>query len=369
MMLRQVLFGEIHTFNPTKGMEHLEEGYLPEYSKHISESSNTKINLIFNEEVNVRGEDGEKYTMKIAPNGLNKEIKVLNIDEDKWEMDFNPILKRSILESQTNIIDLKSKYNSLQTKLYKVDEGTLIVREKEQKNDQVILLNLSNQIFNLEAEVTRNKIQSEHGLIYASSLFLSLANNSLGNSEGLRLKQLIRLTQNRVDNKYGSVDYDKALYLVLSPEIMDEVNIEVELYLKALYQEGKILSNGELIISLWDVYQEEIATSKNRANAELRVLNSYLVARKNNTILSEPALFIVPKNSMKATLKRINPNPYHFLFKPEKGEGDYQNNLVYDSRDLSNGFGVLFDMDFGVKNKNISLTPKMANYDHPSSAS
>lgn len=359
LMLRQVLFGEIHSFNPAKGMESIEAGYMPEYSKRMTGAGTSKINFVFNQSLNLKDEDGRDYVVNVAPDGLNGQITVLNTENIIQQIGSNPAFMQDILASRSNYNVLNAEYTNLQARLEAIAQGAEIVSEEELTQIQKKSNELFEQLSDLREEFAAGKITVDDGLIHASSLFMSLAKNSMGNTEGFPIKPLIKLTLNNVDLKSGNVDYDKALSMVLTPELMENVGPEVEMYLKAMYQEGKISRGQGVVVSLWDVYQEEMAASGSRARAERRVLSEYLDARKAGAIISEPAMYVAPKGSTKSTLKRINPNPIQALTQSGLSADEYLSGLVYDRRDLRTGFGAVLDLTSEINDKDIALSSQM----------
>lgn len=348
LMVRQLLYGELHTFNPTPGMQHLEAGYVPEYSKRITGAGTSKINLVFSEKVQVPHTEmvnGKPVTsfveMDLAPEGLPKKIDVLNLENVMYDMAENPSFRNNIMESRTNIGELRQK-----------------LAELDQATSQEEYAAIQKEIADIEQDFSSRSFKVDDGAIYTSQLFMSLARNSMGNTEGFPIKAIMKLTLNNVDLGTGNVDYDKALSVVLTPEYMDEVDSVHELYLQAMYSKGLLLNDDGSTISLWDIYEFNHANTKNRMLAEQAVLREYLKARKEGRILQEPAMYVNNRSTTKSTLKKINPNPIS-LSRAGLLDDNYLPNLIFDQRDLSEGTGAVLDLTSDINDKDIALSSQM----------
>jgi hypothetical protein len=311
LQIRQIMFGELHAFKAQKGIDPASEAaYTVEYSKRLTGAGTSKINPVFYE--SQTSETGEKY--ETSRKGLNNKIRVINMETSEYFFSQNPKYLDDIAENRNMSLEEKQRF------------------------------------FNSET------FEIDNGAIWSSGLFQSLLRNSMGNNEGFPIDSLMKLILNDVDLKSGHVDYDKALHVTLTPEIMEQVGPIQEMYLKAMYSSG-VIQAGEGIQTLWDVYQNKFIETKSRIQAESAVFEAYVSARSEGRILQEPAMYVNNRSTVKGTAKGMNMNPMQAL--EVQDESSYFGGLVYQDRDLSTGFGGVLDLMGEITDKDIALSSQM----------
>ncbi len=311
MQIRQVMFGEIHAFKAQEGVDpSTEAAYMVEYSKRLTGAGTSKINPTFYEQVtNDSGEVVQEYSRK----GINRNIRVINMETSEYLFADNPKFFEDISQN------------------------------RDMTPEQVKIL--------LEGD-----FEIDNGAIWSSSLFQNLLRNSMGNTEGFPIDSLMKLIHNDVDIATGHVDYDKALHVTLTAELMDQVGVVQEIYLKAMYSSG-VIQEADSTKTLWDVYQNTFIATKSRLQAERAVFEEYIKARSEGRIIQEPAMYVNNRSTVKGTAKGMNKNPMQAL--AIQDEASYLSELAFSDRDLSTGFGGVLDLMGEITDKDIALSSQM----------
>lgn len=315
LSIRQVLFGELHTFKPQKGMDiTTEAAYITEYSKRLTGGGTSKLNPIFRQELILA--DGNRITLN--EEGLSPQIEIINTEDLEFHF-ADP--------ANARFLDDIARYRT---------DGSpgAMARFKE---------NMAGKSFEID-----------NGLIYTNELFKKLLSNSFGNAEGFPIKKLMKLIHNELDLGTGEVNYDKALNMVISPELFDNLEPLQQTYLQMMYAKGTFYNVDGSVSTLWDVYQQNYLETQNRHDAESAVYDAYIKARRDGTLISEPASYTNNRSTLKATTRNMNSNP----ISGNTGDG-YIESVVTDKRDLSTGMGAVLDLTSDISDSDIALSSQM----------
>ena len=279
--LSQMLSGNFFFFKGD-GPTHMDAGYMTDYSKRQTGNGTSMVEPVFREVL----PDGTIY----SDNGLDYEVEFMNVEDFQYDW--------SHAEAKEFVNDFYA--------------GQLPERT--------------------------DSIKVHDGIQFYMPLFVRLFQNSMGNSDGFPIGNVIKAIGFNHDLQRGSVDYFKGLGMELNGNLLDQGEPVLHHLHKVSYQKGVVRIEGQEV-SLWDIYEQTMA-AQGRNAAEEAVYQAYVKARREGNVVRQPNMFINTKSSSKGAVRSINPLNI---------EGEYGE--VNSDRASLEGFGAVMDLQ-----KNIDKT-------------